>query len=117
MVSYTKCFFFFIVISLSCQSFAIVDPTRPPNTNTLSVTRQTTKKEAPLQVTGIIKIATGYKALINGKSYRVGEKINGLTIIKITAYDVYFSDGQSDFKMPIARQTSTGIQISKSKPY
>lgn len=103
-----------VLCIISYQVQAIIDPTRPPNTNTLSIAKNTSKKQSPMQVTGVIKTANGYKAIINHKTYQVGAKINGLTITKITTNDVFFSDNQTEFKMPITQSTSTGIQISKS---
>jgi hypothetical protein len=102
------------LLSLAYQAQAIIDPTAPPNTKMLDIAKKASKAQSPMQVTGVIKTTSGYKAIINHKIYQVGSIINGLTITKITTSDVFFSDNQTEFKMPITQSTSTGIQISKS---
>jgi|GEM_PF-3828232 len=109
-----KTLFTIVSILFFTKIFALVDPTRPPNTNNLSVSKRTTTSQPPLQVTGVIKSSQGYKAIINHKSYRLGEKINGLTIAKITANAVFFTDKQTEFKMPVTQHANNGILISKS---
>ena len=98
----------------SYQAQAIIDPTRPPNTNIPSITKNFSKQQSPMKLTGVIKTASGPMAIINQKTYHIGEKINGLTITKITANDVFFSDDQTEFKMSITKNTSADIQISRS---
>ena len=52
--------------------------------------------------------------MINHKIYSVGDKINGLSITKITAEAVFFSEGNSEFQLTLTQPETSGIEIKKS---
>jgi hypothetical protein len=104
-----------LFLCISCQLQAMVDPTRPPNFASLSTSSQLESAKPALQVEAIFKKSTGYQAMINHKLYSIGEKINQLTISKITHDAVFFSEGSSEFQLTVTLPENSDIKISKSK--
>lgn len=105
-----------ISINLTYKAQAIIDPTKPPTISAVSVpTDPTEPVQLTLQAEAIIKSSKGYKAIINNMPYVLGDKINNLTIAKITDDAIYLSDGTTEFILNITQPESTGILTTKSK--
>lgn len=66
------------------QDKSLRDPTRP-----LTYTRKAEVASA-LQLQAIFERVSGYEAVINGRSVRVGQKVDNATITKITAERVHY---------------------------
>lgn len=111
-----KIFITTIILSLSLfnVAHALKDPTRPPNISALTSQSDDDTYQQALIISGVIRTAHGYIAIINQQRYTIGDEVNGLKIIAITNDHVTFADGDNTFKMPIQHNNMTGIQISKS---
>jgi MSHA biogenesis protein MshK len=104
----------FLLLILAYQAPAIVDPTKPPNTTTSIASTNKQVEQPTLQLEAIIKSPKGFQAMINKKIYSVGDKINGLSITKITAEAVFFSEGNAEFELTLTQPETSGIEIKKS---
>ncbi len=88
----------FLILFFPLSVLGYVDPTMP-RFATPSVKQSVSKKGMQLQL--IIKRSTGNKAVISGKVYRIGERLNEYVVRSIGTQHVLLVNGNKQLKLDL----------------
>lgn len=95
-----------LLFFIATLSYAMSDPTMPPDWSTESTPSLISKQ---LVISGIFTDQNRSIAIINGKSVRVGDFIQGYEITQITAHDVHIKNRQGTFVIPFSVKVITPV--------
>ncbi len=110
------------LLSLFLNAFAentLRDPTQPPFINTLAANTETSPAtENEIKIDGIFSGKKHSSVIIGNRTYAVGDKILGATILAINSHGIKLKDEDGEFEvtMPYSAVKSP-ITTNKKKNY
>jgi len=89
------------VLMLVCavNAFALADPTRPSGFVESATSTEST--QAPMRLESVLISANRRVAVINGKTCRVGERVDGATVIAIHSDRAVLVRGETRITLPL----------------
>ena len=90
------------------------DPTRPGNFSGAQ-TQNATNAAAPLRLTATIVSESRRLALINGRYYRVGDRVNGQEITRIEPGSIHLGRAGADIEIRVHAGNRAGIDGVKDQ--
>ena len=105
---------FVVVVTLMTAAFAVVaedglrDPTQPPMA---PVTTPTAASIVPLRVEAIMRNGDQFRAIVEGKVVRAGDRVGNATIQEITSDSVRYMRGA---RSEVARIKTSKVNVRRS---
>ncbi|MBQ4832649.1 agglutinin biogenesis protein MshK [Pseudoalteromonas sp. MMG010] len=87
-----------LCLGANCFASQLLDPTKPP---TQRVIESDLVNKTTLKLQTIIKTSTAYKAIISGTIYQVGDTVNNLRVLTITAKQVVLANNDKQIKLDL----------------